>query len=583
MEKKHRQASIFIVYRGAETALAEALQSLLEGWGYRAFYSGEPVSNRDPEEFRRELRDRIRKFDLVILLLSREFRWSAYCQAEAGTTMALEKPFIPLLVPPVTTRDMWDEVAPVLSGITPLNIDDPLFVSRLQEMIVSGLAKSRESLRQIIATLRELETAGLPAPVSVRLEVQKKESERQAALQSAVDTIKTRYRLAPPKEKLIRAWRSMEDEACKASIVGNIVRHLKLPGQTDLTFVGVSLKFSLRFIEDALRKLVDAQHGKLLLQKRLKINLIHMDDQAHILHALKDTRDMAAIKLRFGVNWQGKLHSWKELWKKVCGDNVELDDPNLYRIDYIPPRVGVLMETAGESTLYAGRCAFNQDDLDLAVFELYVGENEYLYYDFGPQQWGAEDPKPLREFKFSMNAYRDPRHNSGATPIWGSGDWLSRLEGYIEEIHGTTEVTLISGTGKRFEGLVRKAITHGAKVTSYVCDTESHLPHAKRLFDDLFRELGEAAKSVEIRRYTHPATFRGVVIGDTAIGLQVYVKPDDLPGPSLLLAPMECVKKLPICLIITPCFEHFRELKKHVLEFAKGDPAASEVLSFNQS
>jgi hypothetical protein len=40
------------------------------------------------------------------------------------------------------------------------------------------------------------------------------------------------------------------------------------------------------------------------------------------------------------------------------------------------------------------------------------------------------------------------------------------------------------------------------------------------------------------------------------------------------------VRKIPLCLIITPCFEYFEELQKEIISFAEDDPLAKERLAF---
>lgn len=327
--------------------------------------------------------------------------------------------------------------------------------------------------------------------------------------------------------------------------------------------------------------------NKPAIKKSLSINLVYMDDQSHILHALRDTRDMDAIRLNFGQDWL----KTKADWETFCGSAIELTKPSLYRIDYIPPRVGILMETgAGEAILYAGRCSFRQTDQRLPVFTLDVGENEYLFYKKSPtNETDDEDAKAIKEFKAAFNAYRQSQNNSGVTPIWTSNSWIERLREYIGVPPDTKykaerlrEVTFISGTATKFESLIIEAVKNEARVRVYLHDTSSPPRRIRNLHGRLKRELGDAADSVEHHRYQHPATFRGVVIGNVAIGLQIYVNADDPIASSVRNkgAKTENVKKLPICFIITPCFRHFEELKQAVLGFATGDTSADELFSF---
>jgi hypothetical protein len=109
VDKPLRKPFIFIVYQDFEHKLAANLQRLFETWGYEAFQCRQ--GDRDGEAYRRELRENIRKSDLVLFLLSREFRWSSYCQAEAGTAMALEKPYIPIIIFPATPEEVGRDSA----------------------------------------------------------------------------------------------------------------------------------------------------------------------------------------------------------------------------------------------------------------------------------------------------------------------------------------------------------------------------------------------------------------------------------------------------------------------------------------
>ena len=65
------------------------------------------------------------------------------------------------------------------------------------------------------------------------------------------------YRLEPPKQELMRVWPSLEEGSpARHSIIENIKRSLLGgEGPTRLAFVGVSLKFSLALITQALSEL----------------------------------------------------------------------------------------------------------------------------------------------------------------------------------------------------------------------------------------------------------------------------------------------------------------------------------------
>jgi TIR domain-containing protein len=588
MGNAQRRPFIFIVYQDFEYVLAITLQHLLQEWGYEVFQCRQ--TDRDGSAYRAELRENIRKCDLVVLLLSREFRWSPYCQAEAGTTMALEKPYIPVLVPPARTKEVGDEIAKVLEGVQLLRASDPNFISLLQAAIAERLNKGRENLRNLICRLQAME--GLEVTNFAPSQAEEDSSKRADVL-AAIKSIEKRYKLSQPERRRVSSFPHLYDDSCKSSIVGNIVEGLETTDETTfLTFVGVSLKFSLHYITDALQAFSrQARTGS--GKKKLSISLVYMDDQSHILHALDNTRDMGAIQSNLGRKWKAV----ETEWRRLCGEIIDLADPVLYRIDYIPPQVGILIETGDKSVLYAGRCSFNQEDLRSSGFTLDVGENEYFFYKKVGES-GDDDSatNAIRQFKKSVNAYAKSHNNSGVTPVWGSNDWVRRLSKYVEKIctvynesthkleraPDPAELTFISGTATKFEGLIIEALGWGAKVRTYVRDSGTPPRRVRHLYDRLRRQVGEMlAGGVEQHRYQHPATFRAVVIGNLAIGLQIYVNADEASLTTVRRqgASFETVRKIPLCFIVTPCFEHFEQLKDAVLTFAKGDPLAEEVFS----
>jgi len=575
MENHPRKPLIFIVYQNFEYTLAAALQTLLETWGYKAFQCRQ--DERDGEAFRKELRENIRTSDLVLFLLSREFRWSPYCQAEAGTAMALEKPCIPILIPPATHKEISEEIAPVLDGLQCISATDPEFISLLQARIAERLAKSNESLKGLVSRLQQLQETELSG---LAIHDVHKERQSQSGVESAIKSIEKKYRLSQPKKTISSIWPSLSDPDCRASVIGNIENSLKSSSKkVNLTVLGVSLKYSLDLISTALEELHFESDGSALPRKTLLISLVHMDDQSHILHALGDVKDIKAIRTSFGASWP----ETKSKWKTYCGESIDWAEPVLYRIDYIPPRVGILLETGDQSILYAGRCAFKQVGLGLPIFNLDVGENEYLFYR-KDKSTKAEDPnyKAVEEFRASFNAYKEIQYNSGVMPIWESDSWIGELRECIDDLKGPAEVTFISGTATKFEKLIIKALEKGATVHTYVCDPGTKPKQARDLHERLRRQKGKLADAVRQHRYQHPATFRAVVIKDTVIGLQTYVKADGSKG-AVGRGPTpdsEPALKIPLCLIVKPCFENFEELQKQILSFAKDDPLAGEVLAF---
>lgn len=575
MYNRERKPLIFIVYQDFEYELAYNLQLLLESWGYEAFQCRR--DDRDAENFRKELREKFCKSDLVLFLLSREFRWSAYCQAEAGTAMALEKPFIPIIIPPANHDEVRKEIAPVLDGSQYLLATDREFVSLLQARIIKKLAGSKERLAQLILKLQGLQDSELSG---LAISDVAEENRKKADVYSAIQKIGENYRLSQPMRTRLSAWSTLGDPSCKASIIGNIQRLLKGSDESvTLTFMGVSLKFSLPLITDALTELRTNVRDASIPKKTLNIRLTHMHDQSHILHALGDERDIQAIRDSFGTGWADT----KKTWKSLCGSEIEFVEPVVHRIDYIPPRVGLLLEGRDESFLYAGRCAFKQTHNTAKFFTLDVGENEYLFYSTKSGTKSDDSSrKAIEEFKATFHAYSAMRNNSGIMPVWGSDQWISRLRLCLEELEVPAEVTFISGTAKKFEPLIIKALEKGATVRSYVNGLGASRERATDLFTRLKRNRGPLAQRVEQHLYQHPATFRGMVIKDKVIGLQTYVIADGNKAPAARgqVTNAEVVIKIPLCLIITPCFRYFEDLQKEVLTFAEDDPLAQEILTF---
>lgn len=575
MYNRERRPFIFIVYQDFEYELADSLKLLLESWGYEAFHCRQ--GERDAENFRIELREKLCKSDLVLFLLSREFRWSAYCQAEAGTAMALEKPFIPIIIPPANHDEVRKEIAPVLDGSQYLFATDRGFVSLLQARIIEKLAGSKERLAQLISKLQGLQDSELSGFVISDVA---EENRKKASVYSAIQNIEENYRLSQPMRTRWSAWSTLGDPSCQASIIGNIQKLLKGSDKNvTLTFMGVSLKFSLPLITDALMELRANVRDAPIPEKKLNIRLTHMHEQSHILHALGDERDKQAIRDSFGKGWADT----KKTWISLCGSEIEFVEPVVHRIDYIPPRVGLLLEGQDESFLYAGRCAFKQTHPAARFFSLDVGENEYLFYSTKSGTKSDDSSrKAIEEFKATFHAYSVIRNNSGIMPVWGSDEWINRLRQCIDELEVPAEITFISGTAMKFEPLIIKSLKMGATVRSYVYDPGDSRERAKDLFNRLRRYGGHFAQRVEQHRYQHPATFRGMVIKDKVIGLQTYVITDCNKALAARgqVTNAEVVKKIPLCLIITPCFEYFEDLQKEVLTFAEDDPLAEEILTF---
>lgn len=563
MPHRLRKPLVFIVYQGAEVKLAESIKNLIEAWGYRGFYCRQ--DNRDAKSYRAELRGKLCRADLVLLLLSREFQWSPYCQAEAGTTMALEKPFIPILVPPATQAEVVN-IATVLEGSQFLSAQDNHFVPTLKEAMVRELSTSRFKLKKLLVRLESMATVDLAPPQISNHTI---ENDCRVRVAHALEHIATQYRLSRPPRILSSVWPNLDDEGCKASIVGNIIHSLRnRHGTTSLAFVGVSLKYSLTLIRRALEdpSLIGLNTAP-PVNKKLSIQLVHMDDQSHILHALRDTRDIDYIRLNFGIEWEFIHRKWTELCKAA---GIELLPPELCRIDYIPSRVGILID---DDYLFAGRCVFKPVGAGaFPVFHLDVGELEYQFFKGGDR--GRND-KAIEEFVGFLKAYRNAKNNTGVAPVWESGEWLDRLSQCLEAYKGTEAVTFISASATKFESMILHLLERmsttpcpQAKVVVYVHDSGSAGLRKKDLKSRIARNLGRSPSADEcaVLSYKHPATFRAIVIGNVMIGLQSYINADgSIPGGT---------KKIPVGLIFTRCYEHFAQLQQSLVTFAGGGVAA---------
>jgi TIR domain len=576
MPDKPREPFIFIVYTESELNLAKALKALFEGWGCEAFFDQQ--DERVHADFRDDLRDKIFKCDVVVFLLSREFRWSAYCQSEAGWTMALGKPFIPIIVSPATLEDVnRGDIAPVLSKLHCISTGDPDFLTRLQGSVQSALNQKKQKLTELLAKLHEHEGAEWRAP-NVFNDTKGAELREKVAI--ALKNIEENYRLYQPKQTESRSWPSLTDDDCKESIVGVICKSLEdRTKETVLIVVGVSLKYSLGlitnaivgFITNAPERTSGPPAGGASIRKKLKITLVHMDSEAHILHAMGDEKDIGAIRENFDdVNWARIYETWKELCASV---SIELEEPIRHQIDYIPPRVGILID---DKFLYAGRCSLRplgNYELPLSLvhsnsppppgvnikFNLDVGENEYLFYRRDDAKTKKDDTfRAMREFKGSVLAYRLPKFNAGMRPLWESDDWLRELNRYIDGCTDADTVVFISATSQRFAQSIRKARKVGATVEIYLHSSDP----GSMAIPNLKTRLGigdDMDDRIRIFGYQHSPTFRAVIIGDLAIGIQPYTSAD------LNSRAADMTQKLPLCLIITRRLNRFADLKKSLL------------------
>jgi hypothetical protein len=160
-------------------------------------------------------------------------------------------------------------------------------------------------------------------------------------------------------------------------------------------------------------------------------------------------------------------------------------------------------------------------------------------------------------------AYGQSRYSAGVSPIWGSNPWIEELRTYIRKSTASDEITFISQTSTKFESLIRDALEVGAKVRIYVYD--GYMRSKSKASNDpkarVKKNIGKNSDKAQILGFEYPATYRAVVIGDVAIGLQPYISVAEKSGD------VETIKKMPLCFIVTQCFSAFPKLKESVLTF----------------
>ncbi|MBX2822075.1 MAG: toll/interleukin-1 receptor domain-containing protein, partial [Rhodothermaceae bacterium] len=344
MNNTDKKLDIFIVYQSNEEKLANQFNSLFESWGLESFYCRqENFRAAAVETYRKILREKLHEARLVVFLLSQEFRWSSYCQSEAGVAMTLKKQRIIITIPPVRPIDIR-EISPVLEGYN---------------VITSELAFDTNELRKAVEVA--LKDVSIPAKEKAEKELEKK-------INYTFDDLKKAYSIRPSKRRFVDVWPSITDTDPEAP--RSIVENIKLSildekiEVSDLALVGVSLKYSLNLITEALKELSSIPDIYDTFKNRtkvLKITLVHMNAHSHILRSINDQVDVTNIQIKFRETQDKFEESWpkkKELWQKYaqkCGFQLIASEPN--EIDYIPPQLGICID---ERVLFSGRCAFEE-------------------------------------------------------------------------------------------------------------------------------------------------------------------------------------------------------------------------------
>ncbi len=489
---------IFIVYANHDAELADALEQLFEHWGFHAFYCRQEHREQAVSKpYRDDLRDELKKADLAVLLLSRSFKDSRYCQVEAGAMTALGTPYILVMIPPATKGEIV-ELSPILEGLEILDA-----------------RKDANPRRDFVSLLRTRLSDKFGGQRGIR-----DDKVAVKAVEDSLAAIVDLYRLEPPRQAHIGVWPSLEsDSPAPLSIIENIGRSLLGGvGRAELVFVGISLKFSLKLITKALEVLPKKERGK-TSKRDLTIDLVHMDDQSHILHALKDTTDITNVLENFHAEWPRTQLRWHSACA-AAGINLIVKTTT---VDYIPPRVGILIDGHGGPKLYAGRCSFSEIG---GVFQLKVGEREYFFYTAADER----GKNAIRDFKGYLSLYKRPGHNGVVLP--SRALWVAQLEACIENYQDISEVTLISRTMTKLQPLIIPSLRKGLLVKVYIHHPDL-LPAderydvtslARRIRDDIRNDSYECSGGrVEIRRYRHDSSFRAALVGHHVLGIQMYV------------------------------------------------------------
>jgi hypothetical protein len=585
MENK---TDVFIVSDSLETEFAEALKDLLHLWELEAFYFTQ--KKRDaPKGWRQELADTLQHAKAAIVLLSQEFEWSQYCQAEAGAVATFganfnsheaDKPVhnhtIVITIPPVDPNSI-QKVAQVLDGYL---VRDASQLSDLssRDNFFDELASDLNICMDNRGITRSKTHGGQALEANVAI---------------AVEHIVESYdRNVPPKD-LMGIWPSIRDEtgSAKVSLVNSIKASLDNEKPlTTLSFVGVSLKFSFLYLDEALRVFADeVEDDKKLAAKdkkhpsrdvggkpkTLKIILVYMDANSHILHSLNAENDLEHIREALNKEFDGTKKTWIEHCKRAH-ITLEEADIKVRRIDYIPPRVGILID---KEILYAGRCSIQQDDA--GGHHLLVGEGEYYYFSKrdGTRADRDRGEARIKEFSNAIQAYSNPIHN-GVRLICDSRKkhkWIEELQKCVEHYSNIESVILISNSGAKFVDLIKFAWENGKCVHVHVRELNKAPRWARTKIEGLMEDLREFKRNNNPRGACtfhfcrHPSTFRAALIGDRVVGVNVY-------GPNSNPQRRE-PDKSPIRLIASRDSAHYAPMKAMIDDYLKAtDMPGAEVV-----
>jgi hypothetical protein len=345
------------------------------------------------------------------------------------------------------------------------------------------------------------------------------------------------YSTVPPEAALTGIWGGLTDPGASRSIVAHIRRAVE-EGETNVAVSGVSLRYSINVITEAINSLAYGQGGTQSLKGPLNIELIHVDDQSHILRSLEDMIDISSIVDYFRVRWPDTKAEW-EATGRAAGIEVRIKDPAA--IDYIPQQVGVrIQSTEGQwSVLYAGTCSFLKADQST---RLLVGEREYAFYTssspnpYAPATRNFRGPEAIEVFNQYVQHYGDPKHN-GLSLVEDRYEWIQRLERCITDYQDIGELILVSNTCQKLFPLIVPALSRGIAVRAYTTHPDLLPPfeadQVRRLRQRLDQEKGRRLRkrdsgTAELLYLRHTPTFRAALIGEAVLGFESYVVPPSI-------------------------------------------------------
>lgn len=504
---KQGRPNIFISTSGSTSELACRIAELLRSWDCDAYcYVEDKNAGNATGPFISLLVDRLKDADAVVALISRDVRWSQYCQAELGATLFSGKPRVLVPIPPVEWSEAM-EIAQVFQGHNTVPMKDGFSANEFGE----ALAK----------------TLGVGGSIAKHTDRAKVDEHR---IIEEINRLIERSAMEADGQ-LVRIWPSI-DRNCRPAqeaIIRQIVASLENDKRstTKLVLVGVSLKFSLGFVSSALDRVIDNRsrrhigndHTLKESKKELQINLIHMSAHSHILQALGADLDVALIRENFEFDWDQTVSEWLALCEKA---SIKFNPPKVTAIDYIPPLLGILVD---DEAMFGGHCGF--EEKVQGRFQLRVGEGEYFQYSSKDTRGAAA----IQRFKDAVNAYVTPAHNAGVLLVGNTSEWDSHL---CPAIQGQSKcrVTFISQTQSRFTKtrMLQDAISLGHEVEVFIGDSSANAHSiARNKIEVSSLEIRRASAAAlpncsgSIHYFKHEPDYRAVIVGDKLLGFEPYV------------------------------------------------------------